>query len=101
MLKNPRKYGAKILKTFETNEKVEIQVALFTDPNFDKACERAYDRAISIFGVNEDGHFENVPKAHRSDCSLVVEFVRYRHIGGMGGHEFLYEFAAWADAEED
>lgn len=68
---------------------------------FDRACEEAYRLALSVFGCDEDGHFRKLKGFPRSTSCLVVEFVKFRHGGGMGGQELTYEFEAWVESCED
>lgn len=71
------------------------------EPNFDRACEEAYRRALVMFGCDDYGHLRKVPNFDRSSDCIVVEFHSYRHIGGMGGQEFQYEFHASVERDGD
>lgn len=62
------------------------------EPNFDRACDDAYNRTVSIFGITDCGHSNRVKDWDRSSCCIRVVFVGYEHTGGMGGHECHYIF---------
>ena len=87
---------------YKIGEKIDIPVSRTNgEPNFDKACEQAYHMAIMRFGCDDCGHLNNVEGSERSCDSVVVEFKRYRHYGGMGGQTCEYVFEAWVERNED
>jgi len=77
----------------------KIRVTRSGEPNFDRACEEAYRRAVSEFGIDEFGYPAD-KRFDRSSSSLEVQFVQYTHTGSMGGQELVYEFYAWMEAED-
>jgi hypothetical protein len=78
---------------YSIGEKVEATV-IRNETNFDKACDSAYRLAISIFGIDEFGHFNNVKNANRNSAYLAVTFKSYKHTGSMSGQEMVYTFEA-------
>lgn len=84
----------------QIGEKKEISIYR-TECHFDRACESAYRHAVSLLGIDEDGHSGEVNGWERSSCSVCVEFVSFQIRGGMGGIEYLYSFVAWAEKCED
>jgi hypothetical protein len=66
----------------------------------DHACREAIRRALIMFGVDEDGHFENV-EVYRNAASVRVVFVGYSAVGGMSGWSHVYEFSAWVESSEE
>lgn len=74
----------------------KIRVARSGEPNFDRACEEAYRRAVAEFEIDESGHPAD-KRFHRSNTSLKVRFTQYVHTGSMGGQELVYEFDAWME----
>jgi hypothetical protein len=88
-------------KQFSINEKIDIKIHRSSEPNFDKACEVAYQHALGRFGCTDAGHLDNVKDSERSRSTVVVEFVGYRHYGGMGGQYCFYSFTAWVEQEKE
>lgn len=74
-------------------QKVKIDISR-SEACFDRACDEAYQRALSEFDVDDCGHFNNVEKAQRSKHSISVKFVSYTCSGGMGGQSHRYQFTA-------
>lgn len=66
------------------------------ESGFDRACEEAYSRALSLFAIDEDGHAKD-KRFDRSTSSLVVKFRDYRVNGSMGGISNTYVFDAWME----
>lgn len=62
------------------------------EANFDRACDEAYQRAVAMLGIDEDGHANRVKGWERSSCCIRVVFEKYEHIGSMVGHEHNYYF---------
>lgn len=89
------------MATYKLGEKVRIVVDRNGEPNFDRVCETAYKRALWEFGVDEDGHITKVPGSARSTDTVVLEFVKYQHRGGIGGQACVYEFVAWVERCEE
>ncbi len=85
---------------YAAGEKVPIHISR-QESNFDRACEAAYKYALMRFHADDDGYLNNVKDSERSTDSVVVEFVSYRHTGGMGGQSFQYEFVAWVERYVD
>jgi hypothetical protein len=71
------------------------------EPNFDIACLNAYHMAVQMFGGDDFGYMRNVPNWNRFCSSIVVDFVSYQHIRGMGREEFHYTFEARAEKQEE
>lgn len=70
---------------------------------FDFACQNAYQQALWKFGIDDCGHSEPQDGVDfpRSASALVVEFVGFKHSGGMGGQSMIYTFKAYLEMEED
>ena len=89
------------------DEKIDIVVSVSADSvagQFDQAVQFAKGLAIGRFGVDENGHIDNVRGAERSSCTINIEFVSFRAIGGMMGWGHEYVFKAWVsrgDGEMD
>jgi hypothetical protein len=71
------------------------------ESNFDRACEEAYDRAIMLIEIDEDGHSRKIKEWERSSCHISVSFDGYERTGGMGGHTHSYTFLVQAVESED
>ena len=71
------------------------------EADFDRACDGAWQRAVSIFGVDDCGHIQNVKGADRSSSSIKVEFVSYLLSIGMLGGSHTYFFRTWIENDED
>jgi hypothetical protein len=84
------------MKTLKSEEVFVIR----QEANFDKACDEAYDKAISILKIDEDGH-SSIPIWHRSSCFVIVSFQEYLHTGSMGSHEHKYIFLVEAIMNEE
>ena len=79
----------------------EVRILIIrSDANFDRACDAAMQEALSDFGVDEDGHFNNVQEAERSTHSIEIEFKEYKMSGSMSGWSHQYEFVAWVTFHE-
>lgn len=79
---------------FQVQERVTVRV--FRDePDFDRACDSAYQLALSKFGADRDGYLTAIDHPGR-DLTLVVKFKSYRKEGDMHGQTDIYEFDAWA-----
>lgn len=65
-----------------------------TEANFDRACDSALKQALDLFEVEEDGYWHSIPGVDRPTCSVVVDFVKYRHVGTMMGSIHEYSFDA-------
>lgn len=76
----------------------KICIARSGEPNFDRACEEAYRRAVVEFQIDEYGHPAD-GRFHRSSTSLKVRFTQYVHTGSMGGQGLVYEFDAWMETD--
>lgn len=83
---------------YEIGERVEIQVYR-QESHFDRACETAYQYALSVFGANENGYLTNV-KIDRSEATIFVEFLQYRRSASMGGSGHTYTFETWVEKNE-
>ncbi len=84
----------------QINQKIDI-VIYRKEANFDRACDAAYEWALSKFEVDECGHINAVENSRRSTDSLVVQFTSYKHIGTMAGQDHIYSFSAWIERHED
>lgn len=60
------------------------------ESGFDRASDAAFLRAISLFGIDDDGHTDRVTGWDRSECWVEIEFVRYTR----GGCNHTYTFSA-------
>lgn len=67
-------------------------VVVREESGFDRACDSAYNRAISIFQIDEDGHSPMVGW-ERSDCSVNIEFKGYKRMG----RSHIYSFVAFVE----
>lgn len=76
----------------------KIRVVRSGEPNFDRACEEAYRRAVMEFLIDESGHPAD-KRFSRSSTSLKVQFIQYTHTGSMAGQELVYEFYAWIETD--
>jgi hypothetical protein len=76
----------------------KIRVVRSGEPNFDRACEEAYNRAVSAFEIDEFGHSAD-ERFPRSSTALMVRFTQYVQTGSMGGQELVYEFDAWMETD--
>lgn len=63
-------------------------VVVREESGFDRACDTAYRRAISMYQIDEDGHSPMVGW-ERSDCSLSVEFKGYKRTGNSHVYSFV------------
>lgn len=79
---------------FRAGQIVEIVIHR-EKPNFDRACEQAYIQACIMFGVDDDGHINNVENSERSTDSVVIDFKHFRYSGSMTGREGHYVFDTW------
>lgn len=80
----------------ETVLKTEEVVVVRQEASFDRACDEGYSRAVTMLGVDDDGHAKRVKGWERSSCFVRVVFESYTHTGSMGGHEHVYVFRAEA-----
>lgn len=62
------------------------------EANFDRTCNEAYDQAIALLGIDDDGHADQIKGWDRSSCYIRVVFEGYQHTGSMGGQEYQYVF---------
>lgn len=85
---------------YKINERVKIRVCRL-ESNFDRASDTAYERACSIFGVDDDGHCRCIENWDRSTDMIVVEFESYQHTGSMAGQTHIYTFVAWTERNEE
>lgn len=74
----------------------DITITRF-EANFDRACDEAYRLAVSMFGINEDGHSERIKDWERSRCWIQLDFVSYIR----SGQEHCYTFFATPKKSED
>ena len=79
---------------YDLNQREKIVVTR-SEADLDRAASQAYKSALSIFGVDEYGHFTNVENAHRSSCVLIVRFLSYDIEGTMVGINHCYVFEAY------
>jgi len=71
-------------------------------PDFDRACERAFEQASTSFGIDDNGHsMKNEIKFDRSKDSISIEFLEYAASFGWGEREVIYKFAAWIERVGD
>lgn len=85
---------------FQINQKVDIIICR-KEANFDRACDAAYEWALSKFEVSETGHINAVENSSRSTDSLVVQFTSYQRIGTIVGQDHIYSFSAWIERHDD
>lgn len=85
---------------YKINEVVDI-VVTGQESNFDRACDAAYNIALSMFGIDDYGHSNNVEGFQRSTDVIVVEFKSYKCVGSMVGHEHQYMFKAWVERNSE
>lgn len=74
-------------------EKIDITVER-QETNFDKACDSARRLALSIFGIDEFGHINNVKDASRSETYMEITFKGYKQTCSMSGGDIVYTFEA-------
>lgn len=67
------------------------------ESHFDRACDSAYQRAVLLFGIDENGHSKRVKDWERSCCWIEIEFIRYKRIGS----DHCYIFMAKTAKNED
>lgn len=75
---------------YRIGDKEEILVIGSGEPNFDRACDVAYEMAVERFGIDEDGYSSRVADWERSSCSVRVEFMKMIRTG----HTHVYVFEA-------
>ena len=72
---------------------------------FEEGLSRAKDKAIILFGIDEDCHSSKVSEWERSDSSMRVRFVDMAMTGDMMGWNYSMHFEAWCikcvDEDED
>lgn len=75
------------------------------EPNFDRACDIAMIRALSHFGIDEDGHcikmMSPIEDWDRSDCDIQIEFVTIKIFMSYTGRSVYYYFTAKAVKNEE
>lgn len=69
-------------------------------PDFDRACENAYRRALFIWKIDDCGHSKRLPDFPRGYSSVRVAFVGYECSGGLGGLDHVYTFKTWMERRE-
>ncbi len=85
---------------YKLGEKIPIIIAR-TEPNFDRAVEKAYNLALLMFKSDGHGDLLEVEGFERSSCSLKMKFDSLTYEGSMSGQILEYKFEAWTEGCEN
>lgn len=81
---------------YKLGEKIPITIWR-EEPNFDRATEQAYCRALTMFNSDGYGNLLEVKGFDRANCSVKMKFDNLTYEGSMSGHGITYKFEAWTE----
>lgn len=65
------------------------------EADFDKACNSAYQYAVSYYDIDDSGHCHKYEDVERFSSSITIKFKGYQREGSMIGHTHAYKFECW------
>ena len=87
-------------KVISGRRTIHVQLNGF-DRMLEKAAAEASERALIEFGIDRDGHSDEVPDWERSCCSIQVEFKGITMSGGMMGWSSTVTFETWCECNDE